>query len=144
MCNQVRGFHRGVWKFITKIQVTFPNCADINLCLHSYLFPSQTELNFIGHHNTYVRLKVIEHFVRRFSQRYFKACEMVLYLSISMLRPTLSTRSFCTPNLPPNPFLASTWEPCDDRSSTWSCPTADCEHAREIEEINTCVYLVIF
>jgi hypothetical protein len=45
MWNQVRGFHRGVWKFIAKIQTTFPNCADINLCLHSYLFPSQAKLN---------------------------------------------------------------------------------------------------
>jgi hypothetical protein len=65
MCNQVRGFHRGVWKCNAKIQMTFPNCADINLC-HSYLFPSQTELKVIGHHNTYVRLKVVEHFVRRY------------------------------------------------------------------------------
>jgi hypothetical protein len=77
MCNQVRDFHRGVQKFIVKIQVTFPNCADINLCLHSYLFPSQTELKVIGHHNTYLyvrpKLKVIQHFVRRFSDRYFKA-----------------------------------------------------------------------
>jgi anti-sigma regulatory factor (Ser/Thr protein kinase) len=31
MCNQVRGFHRGVRKFIAKIQTTFPNCADINV-----------------------------------------------------------------------------------------------------------------
>ena len=29
--------------------MTFPKCADINLCLHSYLFPSQTELKVIGH-----------------------------------------------------------------------------------------------
>jgi hypothetical protein len=63
MCNQVRGFHRGVRKFIVKIQMTFPNSADINLRLHSYLFPSQTEL------------KVIEHFVRRFTDRYFKTWE---------------------------------------------------------------------
>jgi hypothetical protein len=40
MCNQVRGFHRGVWKFIAKIQMTFLNCSDIILCLHSYLFPN--------------------------------------------------------------------------------------------------------
>jgi hypothetical protein len=73
MCNQVRGFYRGVRKFIAKIQMTFPNCTDINLCLHSYLFPSQTELKPFGHHNTYVRLKVTEHFVRRLSYRYFKA-----------------------------------------------------------------------
>ena len=32
--------------------MTFPNCADINLCLHSY--ESQTELKVIGHHNTYI------------------------------------------------------------------------------------------
>jgi hypothetical protein len=38
-----------VWCFIAKIQMTFPNCAGINLCLHSYLFPSQTELKVIGH-----------------------------------------------------------------------------------------------
>jgi hypothetical protein len=59
-------------KFIAKIQMTFLYCADINLCLHSYLFPSQTELKVIGHHNTYVRpkLKVIEYFVRRFPDRY--------------------------------------------------------------------------
>jgi hypothetical protein len=60
MCNQVRGFRHGVRKFIVKIQMTFPSSADISLCLHSYLFPSQTEL------------KVIEHFVRRFTDRYFK------------------------------------------------------------------------
>ena len=30
MCNQVRGFHSGVRKLISKIQMTFPNCADIN------------------------------------------------------------------------------------------------------------------
>jgi hypothetical protein len=70
MCNQVRGFHREVRKFIgiAKIQLTFPSCADINLCPHSFLFPSQTELKVIRHHNTYVRpqLKVIEQFVRRF------------------------------------------------------------------------------
>jgi hypothetical protein len=71
MCNQVRGFHRGVWKFIAKIQTTFPYCTDVNLCLHSCSFPSQTELKMIGYYNTYVRpkLKVIEHFVRRFSER---------------------------------------------------------------------------
>ena len=75
MCNKVRGFHRAVRKFIAKIQMTFPNCADINLCLHSYLFPSQTELKVIGHRNTYVppKLKVINNCVRRFSDRYFKA-----------------------------------------------------------------------
>jgi hypothetical protein len=50
MFNQVRGFHCGFRKFIAKIQETFPNCADINLCLHSYLFPSQTELKVIGYH----------------------------------------------------------------------------------------------
>jgi hypothetical protein len=51
MCNRVRGFHRGVWKFIAKIQMTFQNCADINLGLHSYLFPSRTELKVIRNHN---------------------------------------------------------------------------------------------
>jgi hypothetical protein len=63
MCNQVRGFHRGVRRFIAKIQMIFLNCAGINLCLRSYLFASQTELKVIGHHNTYVRpkLKDIEH-----------------------------------------------------------------------------------
>jgi hypothetical protein len=40
MCNQVRGFYRGVQKFIVKIQMTIPNCADINLCLYSYFFPT--------------------------------------------------------------------------------------------------------
>ena len=77
MCNQVRGFHRGVRRFIAKIQMIFLNCAGINLCLRSYLFASQTELKVIGHHNTYVRpkLKDIEHFVRQFSERYFKACK---------------------------------------------------------------------
>ena len=49
MCNQVRVFTVGFRKFIAKIQMTFPNCADINLCLHSYLLPSQTELKVIGH-----------------------------------------------------------------------------------------------
>jgi hypothetical protein len=84
MCNQVWSFYRGVGKFVTKIQITFPNCADFNLCLHSYTFPSKTELKVIGHHNihtvyvrnihtVYVRLKVIEHFVGRLSDRYFKA-----------------------------------------------------------------------
>ena len=68
-----QSFHRGFQKFIAKIQMIFPNCADINLCLHSYLFPSQTELKVIGHHNTYVRPKLIGHFVRRFSDRYFIA-----------------------------------------------------------------------
>jgi hypothetical protein len=29
MCNQVRGFHRGVRKFIAKIQMTFPNCQTV-------------------------------------------------------------------------------------------------------------------
>jgi hypothetical protein len=53
MYNQMLGFHHG--KFIAKIQMTCPNCADINLCLHSYLFPSQTKFKVIGHHNTYVR-----------------------------------------------------------------------------------------
>ena len=49
MCNQVRGFHHGVWKFINaKIRMAVPNCAGINLCLHSYIFPSQTELKVIG------------------------------------------------------------------------------------------------
>jgi hypothetical protein len=75
MCNQVWSFYRGVGKFVTKIQITFPNCADFNLCLHSYTFPSKTELKVIGHHNihtVYVRLKVIEHFVGRLSDRYFK------------------------------------------------------------------------
>jgi hypothetical protein len=40
------------------------------LCLHSYVFPSQTELKVIGHHNTYVRpkFKVIGHFVWRWSR----------------------------------------------------------------------------
>ena len=92
MCNQVRGFHRGVLKFIAKIQMIFLNCADINLCLHSYLFPSQTELKVIGHHNTYVRpkLKVIEHFVRRFSERYFKA--WVSYITELFIRPIHSSR----------------------------------------------------
>jgi hypothetical protein len=49
-------------------------CADINL-RHSDLFPSQTELKVIGHHQTYVRpkLKVIRHFVRQPCKRYFKA-----------------------------------------------------------------------
>jgi hypothetical protein len=56
---------------IAKIQMTFPNCADINLYLLSYLFPSQIELKVIGHHNMCMRhkLKVVEHFVRRFSER---------------------------------------------------------------------------
>ena len=85
MCNQVLGFHSGVRKFIAKIQITFPNCADINLCLHSYLFPSQTELKVIGHHNTYVRLKVIEHFVGRFSQRYFKAWKLIEFIKYILL-----------------------------------------------------------
>jgi hypothetical protein len=58
MFNQVRGFHRGFRKFIAKIQETFPNSADINLCLHSYIFPSQTELKVIGYHNTNVRPKL--------------------------------------------------------------------------------------
>ena len=49
MYIQVRGFHRGLRKFIAKIQMTFLHCADINLCLRSYLFPSQTELKVIGH-----------------------------------------------------------------------------------------------
>ena len=49
MCNQVRGFHRGVRKFIAKIQITVQLLYCINLCLHSYLFPSQTELKVIGH-----------------------------------------------------------------------------------------------
>jgi hypothetical protein len=44
MCNQVRGFHLGVRKFIAKIRMTFSNCADINLCMYSFIFPSQTEL----------------------------------------------------------------------------------------------------
>jgi hypothetical protein len=43
--GNVRGLHGGVRKFIPKIQKTFPNCADINLCrilmycarVHSYL-----------------------------------------------------------------------------------------------------------
>jgi hypothetical protein len=45
----------------------------ICVCIH---IPSQTEHKVIGHHNAYVqsKLKVIEHFVRRFSDRYFKAC----------------------------------------------------------------------
>jgi hypothetical protein len=51
MCNQEQSFQRGVRKFIAKIQMTFPHCADNNLCLHSYLSPSQTELT----------RKVIEH-----------------------------------------------------------------------------------
>jgi hypothetical protein len=74
MCYQVRDFHRGVLKFIAKIQMTFPNFADINSCLHSYLFPSQTELKVIRHHNTNARtkLEVFEHFARRLSDRYFK------------------------------------------------------------------------
>ena len=46
MCNQVRGFHRAVRKFIAKIQMTFPNCADINfiICvfIHTYF---QAKLN---------------------------------------------------------------------------------------------------
>ena len=33
------------------------DCAAINLC-HSDLFPSQTELKVIGHHQTYVRPKL--------------------------------------------------------------------------------------
>ena len=53
------------WKFVIKCGFSpwrsenhcqdsndFTNCADINLCLHSYLFPSQTEFKAIGHHNT--------------------------------------------------------------------------------------------
>jgi hypothetical protein len=47
MCNQVRGFHLGVRKFIAKIRMTFSNCADINLCMYVcmyFIFPSQTEL----------------------------------------------------------------------------------------------------
>jgi metallophosphoesterase superfamily enzyme len=48
------------------------HCVDINLC-HSDLFPSQTELKVIGYHHTYVRLKVIGHFVRRPCKIYFKA-----------------------------------------------------------------------
>jgi hypothetical protein len=70
-CTQVRGFHRGVRKFIAKIQITFPSCADINLSLHAYLFPSQTELKVIGQpsditiHISDPKLKVIENFVRR-------------------------------------------------------------------------------
>ena len=35
MCNQVRDFHRGVQKFIVKIQVTFPNCADTAICVQA-------------------------------------------------------------------------------------------------------------
>ena len=69
MCNQVQGFHRGIRKFIAKIQMAFLNCADINL--NSYLFPSQPELKVIGHHNTYVRPKVIKHFVKQFSDQYY-------------------------------------------------------------------------
>jgi hypothetical protein len=43
MCNQVRGFHRGVRKFIAKIQITFPNCAVlICVCIHTYF---QAKLN---------------------------------------------------------------------------------------------------
>jgi hypothetical protein len=38
MCNQEQGFHRGFWKFIAKIHMTVPICADINLCLYSYLY----------------------------------------------------------------------------------------------------------
>ena len=77
MCNQVQGFHCGVRKFIAKIQMSFPNCAEYsNLCLHSYLSPSQTEFKVIGHYNTYVRpkLKVIEHFLRQFFDRHLKDC----------------------------------------------------------------------
>ena len=68
MCNQVQGFHRGVWEFIAKIQITFTNCADINLCLHSYLFPSQTELKVIGHQNTYCICPTQTQSHRRFCQ----------------------------------------------------------------------------
>ena len=51
MCNQVRGFHRGARKFIAKTQMTFPNCADINLFAFIYTY-FQAKLNsckVIGH-----------------------------------------------------------------------------------------------
>jgi hypothetical protein len=78
MCNQVRGFHRGFPKFIAKNQITFPNCIQIFICVCIHiLFPSQTELKVIGLPSDitiqYVQLKVILHFVRWFSDRYFKA-----------------------------------------------------------------------
>ena len=44
MCNQVRGFHRGARKFIAKTQMTFPNCADINLFAFIYTY-FQAKLN---------------------------------------------------------------------------------------------------
>lgn len=47
---------------------------------------------------------------------------------IIIFHQTLSTRSFCTPYFPPNPFAASTCELCFDRSSTCSWPTADYEY----------------
>lgn len=49
----------------------------------------------------------------------------VLVSTYQVSYSTLSTRSFCTPNLPPNPLAASTWELCFDKSSTWSWPKAD-------------------
>jgi hypothetical protein len=90
MCNQVRGFHHShrVWKFIANRRMTFPNCADINSCLHSYLFPSQTELKVIRHlfdfiiHNVRLKLKVIEHFVRWFSDRCFRPANAALICSL--------------------------------------------------------------
>jgi hypothetical protein len=50
------------------------------LC-HSDLFPSQTELKVIGHHHTYVRLKLIGHFVRRLCKRYYQwVCIVITFL----------------------------------------------------------------
>ena len=37
---------------------------------------------------------------------------------------TLSLRSFWTPNFPPKPFAASTWDPCFASSDWWSQPSA--------------------
>jgi hypothetical protein len=46
MCNQVRGFHRGVWKFIAKIQIyDFPmQIVLILICVCSYTY-FQAKLN---------------------------------------------------------------------------------------------------
>jgi hypothetical protein len=54
MYNPVRGFLRGVRKFIDKIQMTLPNCADINLCLHQGLnfiaaIAAEGEQNAVDH-----------------------------------------------------------------------------------------------
>jgi hypothetical protein len=79
--NVYSSFPRWVRKFIAQIQMTFPNCADINLCLHFALhivLISKPNWTQIHRTSQYIYMSdpnsksSVKHFVRRLSDRYFK------------------------------------------------------------------------